>query len=76
MKRKGVVARRGLKEARSKHASRWTRTGSDYGVCHGLQEHSELVEVSIQFGRATGALSNLGICQGLLTDCFGKFGFN
>jgi hypothetical protein len=27
VKRKGVVARRGLKEARNKHASRWTRTG-------------------------------------------------
>ena len=27
MKRKGRVARRGLKEAWSKHASRWTRTG-------------------------------------------------
>jgi hypothetical protein len=26
-KRKGVAARRGLKEARSKSASRWTRTG-------------------------------------------------
>ena len=26
-KRKGVVARRGLKEARSKAVTRWTRTG-------------------------------------------------
>ena len=33
MKRKGVVARRGLKEACSKGASRWTRTGYEaYGV--------------------------------------------
>jgi hypothetical protein len=33
VKRKGVVARRGLKEAWSKHASRWTRTGFEaYGA--------------------------------------------
>ena len=33
MKRKGVVARRDLKEAQSKHASRWTRTGFEaYGA--------------------------------------------
>ena len=33
MKRKGVVARRGLKEAWNKGASRWTRTGYEaYGV--------------------------------------------
>jgi hypothetical protein len=32
-KRKGVVARRGLKEAWSKDASRWTRTGYEaYGA--------------------------------------------
>ena len=32
-KRKGVVARRGLKEAWSKSASRWTRTGYEaYGA--------------------------------------------
>ena len=32
-KRKGVVARRGLKEAWSKNASRWTRTGYEaYGA--------------------------------------------
>jgi len=30
-KRKGRVARQGLKEARSKHVSRWTRTGSEAG---------------------------------------------
>ena len=30
-KRKGRVARRGLKEARSKHVSRWTRTGFEAG---------------------------------------------
>ncbi len=29
MKRKGVVARRGLKEAWSENASRWTRTGCE-----------------------------------------------
>ena len=33
MKRKGRAVRRGLKEARSKHASRWTRTGLEaYGA--------------------------------------------
>jgi hypothetical protein len=33
VKRKGVAARRGLKEARNKHASRWTRTGFEaYGA--------------------------------------------
>ena len=32
-KRKGVVARRGLKEAWSKRTGRWTRTGSEaYGA--------------------------------------------
>jgi hypothetical protein len=32
-KRKGVAARRGLKEAWSKDASRWTRTGYEaYGA--------------------------------------------
>ena len=32
-KRKGVVGRRGLKEAWSKRTSRWTRTGSEaYGA--------------------------------------------
>jgi hypothetical protein len=33
VKRKGVAARRGLKEAWSKDASRWTRTGFEaYGA--------------------------------------------
>jgi hypothetical protein len=33
VKRKGVAARRGLKEAWNKHASRWTRTGFEaYGA--------------------------------------------
>jgi hypothetical protein len=36
VKRKGRVARRGLKEAWSKHASRWTRTGFEaYGAASG-----------------------------------------
>lgn len=38
MKRKGVVVRRGLKEARSKHASRWTRTGLEALRCRASEQ--------------------------------------
>ena len=38
MKRKGFVARRDLKEAWSKHASRWTRTGFEGLRCRASEQ--------------------------------------
>ena len=49
-KRKGVVVRRGLKEARSKTATRWTRTG--YEAC-APDERACDREVHIHPGRKT-----------------------
>jgi len=42
VKRKGVAARRGLKEARNKHASRRTGTGSEARASDELANDSEV----------------------------------
>jgi RNA-directed DNA polymerase len=53
-KRKGVAARRGLKEARSRHASRWTRTGLEALRCRasGAVQFRELRRRDVSLGVA------------------------